>query len=1313
MLIVQPMPVCSRIAFCPGSSSRRARNLRRFIGRLEPILVFILAICCGSPGLSQADELTWEATHWIWGLNTPDTALDSIPAETCYFRAGVAVTERAQIKSADLLVTADNLYEVSLNGRKIGGSTQKPDDWSRPKRFNVAGFLTLGHNSLAVEAVNTARGPAGLLLKLRVVLQDGTVIEKCSDKSWVFSLKEESNWRMPDYNSQAWGAATEVKKYGEAPWNKLPVPATGQPPEQEEEESVAAVPDNYRFPDGIVFIGEDCSLQRPEKRQEPGGESLGVTVFTRGESRAFPEHDLPGPIKVGHKMYSLVPAKPGTQPQLLVDAGRGAIGSPAVSFDGEFIYFSMVKEGEGFYHIYKVRAKGGSPVQLTFGNFHDIDPVELADGRIAFVSTRCGFFEEYHNTPSRSLFTMDSKGGNIEVLTSTFIFDNEPKAMADGRIIFVRSDNFFDRGKVETLLHAMYPDGSHGYTEFGMDLGPAYGNRLRAFYCGSPAPMPDGRVAYVTGASIAIGRPGSLQKDIQHYPIGACDVAAMPDGRLLCAIGGFTGKGLKRRQQPGFSRIAIIETDQKEGPPVILHDSLDGQIHSPVYLGQRQRPEVIASPLKSGSKTGILFCQDARFTRNTEAGWSNVKAIRVLMGKGLTMRSSHSYIVHAGNETVDLGTVPLAPDGSFSVEVPADAAIAFQAVDAEGRSELNEMSWIYVRGGETRGCVGCHAGRQLAPSMDRPFVMAATVPPLRLTGEGDLHRFRGNNPAVTGMTELQFDRFREVAGLNTFERTTPELVKQLTAKKSVERVAAINRLAITRDLGVAPALADCLKDPDREVRVAAAMALASCGTPVEIAALEQAKDDADLLVRRAAEIALDNFAASEDDLVRQLGSKNKDSVRRAAAALGHIGSKAETRRALRETVLRWRDDPGYQAYRFKWDDAKFLAGDPANPRMIQEVIRATGRLKDRDAVPMLVETLKTHSDPETGNLFIAEAAAEALGLIAGPDAEKALIETFSGLKDYVRYTHWYGDHDALMACHMSPVHYRILEALDRMKSTNAAALVPHVIRAVPTDFDRALFTEIDAAEMLMGRFIRNQGMEATVVESCLSALGDAEAKPDRSILEALKKVHGAWGGKPPLDNRAAQVISIVCAETNYAPLIRAAYARYMTVSNDIPRVFSQGIPVVDKLPVRHWICFYLGRTLGNLRDTGSVDTLLAALRAPGEFAAGSPDPLGPGLIFLHNDLTPCWRAAAAWALGEIGDKRAIPDLLKVVGDFNNATEIRHAAAESLGKLGDASTRLAMRELAKDYPEVSTRNTLIKQGRPTAGRNEGQGDRSAQ
>jgi len=189
----------------------------------------------------------------------------------------------------------------------------------------------------------------------------------------------------------------------------------------------------------------------------------------------------------------------------------------------------------------------------------------------------------------------------------------------------------------------------------------------------------------------------------------------------------------------------------------------------------QQRPEVSHGPNGDEDQARKNFCQDARITRNTTAGWQHVRAIRVLAGKGLTTRSSHSYIVHAGSEAIELGTVPLAPDGSFFVEVPADTPIALQAVDAEGRSELNEMSWIYVRPGEKRGCVGCHHPRQAAPRNERPFPLAMRVAPLKLLGQGRPHRFRGNNAAVTGLMEMQFDRYREVAGINRHADTADPL----------------------------------------------------------------------------------------------------------------------------------------------------------------------------------------------------------------------------------------------------------------------------------------------------------------------------------------------------------------------------------------------------------------------------------------------------------------------------------------------------------------------------------------------------------
>jgi HEAT repeat protein len=82
-------------------------------------------------------------------------------------------------------------------------------------------------------------------------------------------------------------------------------------------------------------------------------------------------------------------------------------------------------------------------------------------------------------------------------------------------------------------------------------------------------------------------------------------------------------------------------------------------------------------------------------------------------------------------------------------------------------------------------------------------------------------------------------------------------------------------------------------------------------------------------------------------------------------------------------------------------------------------------------------------------------------------------------------------------------------------------------------------------------------------------------------------------------------------------------------------------------------------------------------------------------LFLHNDLTPCWRAAIAWAIGEIGDHQAVPVLLSIIADLENATDTRHAAAQALGKIADDSDLSAMRELAGDYPEASTRRALLE------------------
>ena len=1319
--------------------------------------ILILAIvwqCFALAGAVGAQVVDFGAAEWIWAAPAAGRAALDAPVGAVWFRSSMDVSEKARIRSAELLIAADNLYTVYLNGRYVGESEADPNAWQHAKRFDVAAMLAAGHNGIAIEAVNTAQGPAGLLVRLTVELTDGQKTEWITNPSWKYAIEEPVNWQQPGLNDQAWPTAVSLGGFGVAPWGKFATRAELEPAGNREAAGEPAAPADFVWPEAVVFVGDDCSLYRPVSGTGNRYDSLSVTVFNPRDSRAFPEHDLPSPMKVGHKLYVLRPAKPGTVPQPLLDAGTGALGSPSVSFDGRWIYISMVPAGEAIYHIYRIGAGGGTAERRTDGPFHDIDPCELPDGRVVFTSTRIGTFEEYHNPPSRALFTMDANGKNISALTHTIVFDNEPEVMADGRILFIRSDNFFGRGKVETLLHAIHPDGTAGLTEFGLDLGPDYGGRLRAFNCGSPAPMPDGRVAFLTESGIAVGRPGCTAEQLRHLQVPAGDVAALPDGRLLCTLPGRSVRTARSSLTSGgkpatsYARIAISDPGKGDGKPVVLFTSADAALHSPVFLGARERPPILTNSVDAANAaslhpTGVLVCQNALFTKNTTAGWPHVRAIRVLAGKGLTLRSSHSYIVHAGSEVTELGTVPLAADGSFAVEVPADTPIAFQAVDAEGHSELNEMSWIFVRPGETRGCVGCHQPRQVSPAVPLTGVQALRVKPLRLSGLGQAHRFRGNNAAVTGMTELQFDRFREVAGINrhsedaapavTGNQEVAGLIARLRDADANRRISAVQRLAIFRQRAAAPALAHCLLDQQREVRVAAAIALAACGTRESIPPLLDALADEDLLVARAADLALENLTARqqpadpsaeplagkggqtrqagawhewihanpwemiETELIRRLSGNDRDAVRKAAVALGHIGGDAG-RRSLREYVVRERGRNPYPEWMksHAGDSARFNSRDDANPRTLQAAVRSLGWLGDAQAVPMLIETLRLNIDPKTANLFLAEAAAEALGRIGTPEALAALIDVFSKLADYPAFTRWYGDHDALIACHASPVHSAIIEALDAGGFSGTASIVPDLLRSVPTDMDRALLSGNDDYETLVGRVMRRSGRGPEVIETCLAILGDPQAKQQADIAKAIATTHQAWGGKPDSLNRAAQILSLVCRDRSYEPRIREILQKHWNLPVDIPRVFDTGIPVVTKLPARHWVSFFIARTLGNLADPRSVDMLVKTLaESPPEAASGRPDPLGPGVLFIHDDLTPCWRAEVAWALGKTGDFRALPVLIKTITNFDNSTDTRYAAAIAAGQLADTAALTELRRLGKDYPEVSIRRALLR------------------
>ena len=1258
--------------------------------RLMPVVLIITAIFFPADSFCQEHSPDLAKSSWIWTSPSPT----AIGEWECYTRK--TFDAPSDVTSAVVLITADNVYELYVNGKYVGeDGGADAIYWRSVERYDVTKLLVPGKNVIAARGKSLG-GSAGLVVAARIESEDAEPVEFYTGAAWPARKTFEDNWNQIDFDSSKWPGAQVLNPMGQGVWGALSYPGPVSPM------SVSMlswmdIGEDFKWPDAVVFVRDYVPLTEPAD----------FTVSVLG-SRSYFEHDAACPPALGRQLCKLSPASPDGELTLLHDAGTGIVACPSVSWDGRTIYFSMVRAGDKFFRVYSIAADGSNLRQLTHGPYHDCEPAQLPDGRIMFSSTRIASRDEYHGNFASSIFAMDRDGSNITPITYHIVADHEPKVTAQGTVAFVRCDNFFERAKVETRIGHIRPDGTGGMTVLGPDrsaigFDPRFAAErnsawLRQNGFGSVAPLADGRIAAICqNGLVASGLLDAGGSQIEKSSIGFVpfDVSALPDGRLLC-----TG--------PGRSWIGLIDWKSGKAAKIL---SLD-KIHSPVYLGAQPRPPVMASQLawdidKRFPKTGLLLCQDVFNTRQTNADLSRIKAIRIVRGKPFTLRSARHRFAHIGVEGVELGTVPLAPDGSFYVEVPADVALSIQAIDAEGRSVINETSWIYVRPGERLSCVGCHNRRTSAP---KPSAMplAARFEPVKLLGQGAPHRFRANNAANGGALNLQYDRFREAAAITLFPVTpipgapsgraeeVSQLARQLKSGDVSRRISAAQMLGVLRDRSSIAALAGALKDASAQVRRNAALALSACGDRSAVKPLLAALGDKDIFVAQAANVALENltghsagfnpfvsrsasklwrdyfaqndWAAIETQLGKMLLSEDAIAQFNAAQAMGHVGSK-DSAAALRD----------------------FIAGNPDAPlRTIIAAIRSLGYLRDTQAIGLLRTLLLENMTKDPGAapdlhelgwlqkpVYLTATAAEALGGIGTAEAIEPLIQTTPKLLDFWQYTFWCGDHSWLMGCHSSPIHYRILEALDRVRVSDIDAIVPTILKSVPIDTDRALLHETDSYENLTARVIAKSNLSREILDTCLAVLGDPKAKAADNLKDAVTASPPALSVLPhDPESRAAQIASVVCLDVKYAERFRKVFNRWRAMPPSRPR---------------SWVCFYIARLLGRLGDPKSIDTLVDALEKDAtEASFGYEDPPN---VFVYKAMTPFYRAAAADALGRIDSPRAVGVLIEVLTDYDNAVSVRNAAAEALLRLSKYAPADRLAAIADSYPEVSTQRIL--------------------
>ena len=95
------------------------------------------------------------------------------------------------IDSANIIVTADEKFQLYLNDKYIAGSDDKIFSWARPITIEVKDFLKEGMNKFRVIGVNSYVENPGFILRLEIKFKSGKIFVVTTDETWTASIESE------------------------------------------------------------------------------------------------------------------------------------------------------------------------------------------------------------------------------------------------------------------------------------------------------------------------------------------------------------------------------------------------------------------------------------------------------------------------------------------------------------------------------------------------------------------------------------------------------------------------------------------------------------------------------------------------------------------------------------------------------------------------------------------------------------------------------------------------------------------------------------------------------------------------------------------------------------------------------------------------------------------------------------------------------------------------------------------------------------------------------------------------------------------
>jgi hypothetical protein len=361
----------------------------------------------------------------------------------------------------------------------------------------------------------------------------------------------------------------------------------------------------------------------------------------------------------------------------------------AVSFDGTRVLFAGKQTAADPWQVYEGSVAGGEARRVTSGKEDCIRPLYLPEDQVVYARRISGRFV---------IEVAPLAGGKPLQLTYAPGSFLPTDVLRDGRVLF---EGAYPNGSgSSTELYTVYSDGS-GVESYRCDHGHARDSGKQ---------VDSGDIVFVSNRGLSRFTSALAQEVPIAAPAGeyAGDVAEMSTGEWLLAWRSDSQKPFQlKRWKPGSGTLVSVAASDDEN-----------------FV----QPAVVASrPVANRHPSGLH-----------DWNYANLLCLNTYTSKysfpNGAIGSVRLYTQGTSGQEKALGTAPVESDGSFYLRTPADQPLRIELLDRSGRTLKKEAGWFWMRRGEQRVCVGCHAGPETAPENAVPAVLLRSTVPADMTG---------------------------------------------------------------------------------------------------------------------------------------------------------------------------------------------------------------------------------------------------------------------------------------------------------------------------------------------------------------------------------------------------------------------------------------------------------------------------------------------------------------------------------------------------------------------------------------------------